>query len=284
MGRIISNFFISLDGVVERPDQWHFPYFDDDMGAIVGAGMGTTGAFLLGRHLYDEWSEYWPSNTDEEGFKRFITNIPKYVVTHRPIEGDAWNNTTVIADDHVAQVQAVKDSTADHCARASVSMIARDGLLDELCTRSAGRATRCGSSGTVRSHGGGAPTVTSGVWAAAVHAGDLEAVLAGHADDIVMFDVPPPDQGLRGIEAYRATWPPFFEWQRQGAVFEIESLDITAGEDIAFAHALLRCDSPEGLAATPDRRLRLTLGLRREQGGVARRARAPLVPVGVNRF
>jgi len=54
-------------------------------------------------------------------------------------------------------------------------------------------------------------------WALAVHEGDLEAVLADHADDIVMFDVPPPEDGVRGIEAYRETWPPFFVWQREGA-------------------------------------------------------------------
>jgi uncharacterized protein (TIGR02246 family) len=103
-------------------------------------------------------------------------------------------------------------------------------------------------------------------WAAAVHAGDMDGVLAGHAGDIVMFDVPPPHDGVRGIEAYRRTWPPFFEWQAQGAVFEIVELDVTASEDVAYAHALLRCDSPEGLAAEPERRLRLTLGLRRESG------------------
>jgi uncharacterized protein (TIGR02246 family) len=103
-------------------------------------------------------------------------------------------------------------------------------------------------------------------WAAAVHAGDMDGVLAGHAGDIVMFDVPPPHDGVRGIEAYRRTWPPFFAWQAQGAVFEIVELDVTAGEDVAYAHALLRCDSPEGLAAEPERRLRLTLGLRRESG------------------
>ena len=61
-------------------------------------------------------------------------------------------------------------------------------------------------------------------WAKAVHDGDLDAVLADHADDIVMFDVPPPDDGVRGIEAYRDTWPPFFEWQRSGASFEIVDL------------------------------------------------------------
>ena len=36
-----------------------------------------------------------------------------------------------------------------------------------------------------------------------------------------MFDVPPPHEGVLGIDAYRETWPPFFEWQARGASFEI---------------------------------------------------------------
>lgn len=103
-------------------------------------------------------------------------------------------------------------------------------------------------------------------WAGAVHAGDLPAVLADHAEDIVMFDVPPPQNGVQGIEAYRDTWPPFFEWQAQGASFEIVSLDVTAGEDVAYAHALLRCGTPQELADHPETRLRLTVGLRKEHG------------------
>ena len=103
-------------------------------------------------------------------------------------------------------------------------------------------------------------------WAEAVHGGDLDGVLADHSADIVMFDVPPPHDGVRGIDAYRETWPPFFEWQAHGASFEIESLEVTAGEEVAFAFALLRCDTPEGLAEEPAKRLRLTLGLRKEQG------------------
>ncbi|HEX7133154.1 MAG TPA: SgcJ/EcaC family oxidoreductase [Iamia sp.] len=98
-------------------------------------------------------------------------------------------------------------------------------------------------------------------WVAAVHAGDLDTVLADHAPDIVMFDVPPPDDGVRGIDAYRETWPPFFAWQAEGALFELVSLEVTAGVDVAFAHALLRCGRPDELAATPDLRLRLTVGL-----------------------
>jgi uncharacterized protein (TIGR02246 family) len=103
-------------------------------------------------------------------------------------------------------------------------------------------------------------------WATAVHTGDLPGVLADHAEDIVMFDVPPPQDGVRGIDAYRETWPPFFEWQRTGASFDIVALDVVAGDDVAWAHALLRCGTPEELAADPGNRLRLTLGLRKDGG------------------
>jgi uncharacterized protein (TIGR02246 family) len=103
-------------------------------------------------------------------------------------------------------------------------------------------------------------------WAEAVHTGDLDGVLADHADDIVMFDVPPPEDGVRGIQAYRETWPPFFEWQRQGATFEIVVLTVTAGAEVAFAQALLRCGTAEEFKKDPDNRLRLTIGLRKEGG------------------
>ncbi|WP_332679183.1 YybH family protein [Brevundimonas sp.] len=101
-------------------------------------------------------------------------------------------------------------------------------------------------------------------WAKAVHAGDMEAVLADHADDIVMFDVPPPNE-VRGLAAYRDTWPVFFEYQKR-AVFEVVTLEVTAGSDVAFAHALLRCGTEEGFRRDPDSRLRLTLGLRKQDG------------------
>lgn len=102
-------------------------------------------------------------------------------------------------------------------------------------------------------------------WAKAVHAGDMKGVLLDHADDIVMFDVPPPEDGARGLAAYEATWPPFFEYQKRAA-FEIVRLDITAGAEVAFAHALLRCATEEELAKNPKNRLRLTIGLRKEGG------------------
>lgn len=104
-------------------------------------------------------------------------------------------------------------------------------------------------------------------WAAAIRKGDLEGVAADHAEDIVMFDVPPPYEGVRGMAAYRASWPPFFDWLAQGASFDIVSLDVEAGDEVAFAYALLRCGTPQEFAEQPDNRLRLTLGLRKAPGG-----------------
>lgn len=103
-------------------------------------------------------------------------------------------------------------------------------------------------------------------WTQAVHAADLPGVLAQHSADIVMYDVPPPDQGVRGIEAYERTWPDFFRWQASGAAFELTSLDITAGDTVAYANALLRCGTSDDLARRPELLLRLTLGLRKENG------------------
>jgi ketosteroid isomerase-like protein len=103
-------------------------------------------------------------------------------------------------------------------------------------------------------------------WAVAAHAGDLETVLIDHAADIVMFDVPPPQDGVRGIDAYRDSWPVFFECQAAGELFELVSLEITTGSDVAFAFALLRCGTPESFVKDPDHRLRLTVGLRKING------------------
>src|SRR5687768_2342288 len=92
-------------------------------------------------------------------------------------------------------------------------------------------------------------------WAKSVQGGDMDGILADHSDDVVMFDVPPPNDGAHGIDAYRETWKPFFNVvkdQPGSFVFEIASVDVTAGEDVAFAHALLRCGPRASIEADPD--------------------------------
>ena len=103
-------------------------------------------------------------------------------------------------------------------------------------------------------------------WIAAVQARDLAGVVANHTADIVMFDVPPPQDGVRGSAEYESTWGPFFTFLATGGRFELLELAVTEGADVAFAHALLRCGTDADLAAHSDRRLRITLGLRRADG------------------
>lgn len=103
MGRIVSIFFISLDGVVESPREWHFPYFDDEMGAIVDQGVASSTAFLMGRKLYDEWSSYWPGQPPEEPFAQFINRAPK-CRTLRPLgpsHGGRLRSAAVRGTDHL---------------------------------------------------------------------------------------------------------------------------------------------------------------------------------------
>jgi ketosteroid isomerase-like protein len=100
-------------------------------------------------------------------------------------------------------------------------------------------------------------------WAAAVHAGEMDVVLDRHADDIVMFDVPPPYEGVRGLDAYRESWVPFFVWQASGALFEIVELTVHAGEDVGYAYALLKCGLADEIGP---QRLRLTLGVHQKDG------------------
>ena len=130
MGRIISNFFISMDGVVERPDQWHFPYFDDEMGEVVGAGMANTKAILMGRRLYDEWSQYWPAQGDAD-FGAVINGTQKYVLSHDAFDPD-WANTTVISgpdDASVAEGQRLFEGTGTVPLQLTESRTLKSGVL-----------------------------------------------------------------------------------------------------------------------------------------------------------
>jgi ketosteroid isomerase-like protein len=97
-------------------------------------------------------------------------------------------------------------------------------------------------------------------WSKAVRNKNLDGILANHSPDILMFDVPPPIQS-KGIDAYIKTWDLFFDWSPDKPIFEIQEMNITAGNDVAFVTALMRCagktENENGLD------FRLTVGLRK---------------------
>ena len=135
MGRIVSNFFMSLDGVVEAPDTGHMPYFDDQMGAAIGKGMETNAAFLMGRVLYEEWAAFWPNQDPEDQFAAFFNSHPKYVVSSSLRSAD-WNNTTIVSGDVPQRLRELKEGTDGDLVISGSPTLVRsllaDGLVDEL--------------------------------------------------------------------------------------------------------------------------------------------------------
>jgi len=134
MRKIKSNFFISLDGVVESPEKWHFPYFDEEMGGAVGAAFATTDALLMGRVLYDEWAVYWPEHADEP-FGDVMNSMKKYVVSNS-LQAAEWQNSEIISGDVAQKLTDLKaqdggDITMSGSAT-TVRWLLREGLLDEL--------------------------------------------------------------------------------------------------------------------------------------------------------
>lgn len=99
-------------------------------------------------------------------------------------------------------------------------------------------------------------------WADAVRRHDVPAILARHEPDIVMFDLPPPLQ-CKGMEAYEKTWDLLLRYHKAGTAFDIQELDVTAGHDVAFAVAIMRC-GPDSSSSPADKDgflFRLTAGL-----------------------
>lgn len=99
-------------------------------------------------------------------------------------------------------------------------------------------------------------------WANAVRRKDLDAILLNHSPNILMFDVPPPLES-KGIEAYKRTWDLFFSWAHDPVVFRIREISVTAGHDVAFVTALMRCAGREVNGEDIELDFRLTIGLRK---------------------
>lgn len=92
MGKVIVSEFVSLDGVMEAPDQWHFPFSHDAMGAYKFDELRAADAMLLGRVTYDEFAAAWPTMPDTGEFGERMNGLPKYVVS-TTLNAAAWHNS-----------------------------------------------------------------------------------------------------------------------------------------------------------------------------------------------
>ncbi|MGW8378129.1 dihydrofolate reductase family protein [Streptomyces sp. ODS28] len=140
MRKIIAGLFIALDGVVEAPDQWHFPYFNDEMGEAVGATLGQADTLLLGRKTYDSFAGAWPDREaaggEDAGFAKTLGDARKIVVSRQRLEFTWRNSEQLAGDDLVGAVTALKNEPGGLIAMSGSVSVVRQllsaGLLDEL--------------------------------------------------------------------------------------------------------------------------------------------------------
>jgi dihydrofolate reductase len=139
MRKVIASELVSLDGVVESPDKWHFPYFNDEMGEAISAAMAQADAMLLGRVTYEEFAAFWPSQEsggDDQEITDYMNNTPKFVVSKTLGEPLEWNNSTLIKENVAEEVAQLKQQPGKDISITGSGTLVRsllqEDLLDEL--------------------------------------------------------------------------------------------------------------------------------------------------------
>ncbi len=147
--RLVVAVSVSLDGVMQSPagpgedpsgqfteGGWLVPYFDDEVGAFIGAGFATADALLLGRGTFDLLAAHWPKLTPEQDpGAELMNSLPRYVAgtPSLPVE---WAGTTVLEGDVLDAIRSVKSQPGrDLLVQGSpglVQSLLSAGLIDEL--------------------------------------------------------------------------------------------------------------------------------------------------------
>jgi dihydrofolate reductase len=137
MRKVVAAEFVSLDGVMESPDKWHFPYFNEEMGQAVGEGFAAADAMLMGRVNYEEWVAFWPEQDPEENPMAVQMNaMKKYVVSTTLEEPLEWQNSTLIGENVADEIANLKQGDGGDIVISGSGTLVRSllhhGLLDEL--------------------------------------------------------------------------------------------------------------------------------------------------------
>jgi dihydrofolate reductase len=123
MRKVVVSEFVSLDGVMEAPDKWHFPFFNEEAGKYKFDELFASDALLLGRVTYEGFAAAWPSRSNGEGFtdsstmddeKAFadmMNSLPKYVFSTTLEEPLEWNNSTLIEGNVAEEVSRLKQQS-----------------------------------------------------------------------------------------------------------------------------------------------------------------------------
>jgi dihydrofolate reductase len=148
MRKLIVSEFVSLDGVIQAPGHadedrdggfqhggWTLPYWHEDIGATFFAFMQEADAFLLGRKTYDGHAAAFEPMPAGDPFGD-VMNAPKKYVVSKTLETSTWRDTTIIRDNIVAAVKALKAEQGKNILVDGSSQLCRtlfeNDLVDEL--------------------------------------------------------------------------------------------------------------------------------------------------------
>ncbi|GAA0948600.1 dihydrofolate reductase family protein [Pseudonocardia zijingensis] len=140
MAKVISSLFITADGVAEIDPDWHFPYFDENMGRAATGDYDDANVILLGRETYDSFAGAWPdreaAGEEDAPFATQLGDTRKVVVSRQQLEF-TWRNAELIDGDLLEAVAALKadDAVTGIIIPGSISVVQQllaAGLVDEL--------------------------------------------------------------------------------------------------------------------------------------------------------
>jgi dihydrofolate reductase len=138
MGKIVVSSMVALDGVMEAPERWAFPFADEEFARWAVDELLAGDALLLGRKTYEGFAGYWPSATDETGLADRMNGIPKFVAS-TTLEGPLEWNATLLEGSVVDEVSELKRRPGgDILVLASADLVRalmRHDLVDEYRLR-----------------------------------------------------------------------------------------------------------------------------------------------------
>ena len=136
MRNLVVVELVSVDGVMESPEEWAFPYSNDEMEQANASGMAASDALLLGRLTYEQMAAYWPNQSGGVPMVDYINSVTKFVVSRTLKEPLEWNNSTLIRGDVAEQIVELKQQPGKNItilgSGALVRMLLQEDLLDEL--------------------------------------------------------------------------------------------------------------------------------------------------------
>jgi dihydrofolate reductase len=135
MRRLINSTYVTLDGVIQDPQDWpSLGSFSEEGGALQTELLLGCDAVLMGRHTYDGFVPVWAGRSGDP-YTDHINAIDKYVVSSTLTDPE-WHNTTVIRHDPVQAVRQLKQQPGGDIVQYGFGSLAHalmgEGLLDEL--------------------------------------------------------------------------------------------------------------------------------------------------------